>query len=99
MELREDLGDKAFFPYKQERSCHWGYFTGYCLVSVPPPFLRYSSVLRESGRTRKGRKFWIESLIINSAENSVLKDFILKDSVSIPSSRDYSNHEASSDPS
>ena len=79
---------KPFFPYKQERSCHWGYFTRSCLISVPLPFLRYSSVLRESDGTRKGRKFWTESLIINSAENSVVRD-----SVSIPSSRDYSNHE------
>ena len=72
---------KPFFPYKQERSCHWGYFTRSCLISVPLPFLRYSSVLRESDGTRKGRKFWTESLIINSAENSVVRD-----SVSIPSS-------------
>lgn len=69
MELGEGLGGKSLFSTNKNWEILRGFFTqesptDSCLVSIPPLILLNPEGNRD--RIRKGTKFWIEKLIINS---------------------------------
>ena len=72
LELKQGLGGRNFSPTNKKWGTWKGIYKGKVLWGLAgsiPSFLCYSSILTGYWvRTRKGKKFWIDRLIINLAE-------------------------------